>query len=215
MLWLWAPNVPNIFYPSRRDQKWTTADLAVHSLLTCIPNYRNLAGVRIWREEVARQCSLKSLPSRTRALRRDQKRDQIFFFVMPNWTCYFTSTIKYHTLVLSQGTQLTVLTALLNNPVLWGQHSSMIVRSIDQCRCQKCMKYFGPSRRDQNNYRKIIFFHIRTLKTIIRHPSTNNNHQQPQLRVTVLCEAYRVTRLSVIFLVKLLVFGMYLSMYSM
>ena len=94
---------------------------------------------------------------------------------MPNWTCYFTSTIKYHTLVLSQGTQLTVLTALLNNPVLWGQHSSMIVRSIDQCRCQKCMKYFGPSRRDQNNYRR-IFFDNGTLETIRQPPTTTNNH---------------------------------------
>ena len=100
---------------------------------------------------------------------------------MPNWTCYFASTIKYYTLVLSQGTQLTVLTALLTNPVLWGQHSSMIVRSIDQCRCQICVKYFGPSRRDQNIYRRKNIFDNRTLG---QPPTTTNNHQQPPTTTT-------------------------------
>ena len=109
---------------------------------------------------------------------------------MPNWTCYFTSTIKYHTLVLSQGTQLTGLTAPLANLVLWDQHINMIVRSTDQCRCQKCMKYFGPSRRDQNNYRRIFFStsELQRRSSAIRQPpTTNNNHQQPPTTTTLSC----------------------------
>ncbi len=51
---------------------------------------------------------------------------------------------------------------------------------------------FFPSRRDQNNYLGKNIFDHGTLETIIRHPLTTVNPQQPQLQVTVLRQAYHV-----------------------